>query len=150
MAAEAGEEPPLQQVEVPPALQAWVDAAVAAEVARIQGMGSKCLPVPVTACGTATEEGTDGAVTVHVVHADTKFDFAKVKQVMLSEPMAVPEEHGTGLQLLFLVLLAQAPIPLLLPYLHVSSEGDKSQWRLCNAQGSQVRHSVGDMAPVTA
>ena len=140
----------LEKVDLSEPLAAWAQEQVKAEVARVAGLGSKCLPVPVVSCATDVEQGEGAdAKIVHIVEAKTKcvpcaalrsppppppprfallrFDFARVQQILLSAATPVPEElqgtvngEATELALVFLVLLGDKPIPLLLPYLHAA------------------------------
>ncbi|CAE7211105.1 unnamed protein product [Symbiodinium sp. KB8] len=149
----------LEKVDLSEPLAAWAQEQVKAEVARVAGLGSKCLPVPVVSCATDVEQGEGAdAKIVHIVEAKTKFDFARVQQILLSAATPVPEElqgtvngEATELALVFLVLLGDKPIPLLLPYLHAAQHSSAlTEWCLVNSQGAGVRHHVEGFADVAS
>ena len=72
---------------------------------------------------------------------------------MLSETSDVPESVGAaaGLVLMFVVVLADKPVPLLMPYVVPSRlAASLQQWCFVNSTGAGVRHSVETFDEVKA
>lgn len=68
----------------------WIREQFDQEVARVKGKGQMVIPVPVKNCSVVKE----GKAYINRVECATAFDFSKVKQILLSEPVACPDKDG--------------------------------------------------------
>lgn len=138
----------------------WIQEQFQQEVARVKATGQMVIPVPVKNCSVVKE----GKAFVNRVECATAFDFSKVKQILLSEPVGCPYKAGesshrapalsltapaAGYQYCNVVLVTRKPIPLLLPYMfEASAKNDRKHWIFVNAKLQRARHKVGTFASV--
>lgn len=70
------------------ALKDWVQLKVDEEVSRIVGLGQRAIRLSVKNCAIVRQTKD----VVNRVEVDTGFDFDRVNQILLSEPLTCPSE----------------------------------------------------------
>eukprot|EP00698_Gefionella_okellyi_P018072 TRINITY_DN5390_c0_g1_i2.p2 TRINITY_DN5390_c0_g1~~TRINITY_DN5390_c0_g1_i2.p2 ORF type:complete len:167 (-),score=33.69 TRINITY_DN5390_c0_g1_i2:49-498(-) len=119
------------------AVAAWMKEQVEKEIQRFASMGHKSIALPVKNMGIVM----DGQTCVNRVELDTNFDFNKIRQIQIAEPVACP--HKDGYNFLFVLLISTSPIPLVMPYLYQRNRKNKLQhWIFINNKLERSRHKI--------
>jgi hypothetical protein len=78
---------------------------------------------------------------INRVEMDTRFDFEKIQQILLSDPIDCP--YKEGYVYINVLLFTDKPLPIIIPYLYQKDKANKlTEWLLINADGIRVRHHV--------
>eukprot|EP00742_Colponemidia_sp_Colp-10_P009554 GILJ01010431.1.p1 GENE.GILJ01010431.1~~GILJ01010431.1.p1 ORF type:complete len:168 (+),score=32.94 GILJ01010431.1:29-532(+) len=124
----------------------WMKEQMAKEIARLKTQGATVIPMTVKNTG-VVKGGGKKAPLINRVEVDTGFDFDKVKQIMLSDPIPSPKE---GFSYVNVLLFTDKPVPLILPYLFDSrkNRNSLSEWVFINNKLIQSRHRVNNFSTV--
>ncbi|KAK5583944.1 hypothetical protein RB653_005550 [Dictyostelium firmibasis] len=122
----------------------WMKDQLNKEKRRINRMGSKSIPVDVKNAGIIKEEN---GVILNRLELNTSFDFDKVGQIMVSESIECPVKKGYNY--ITVLLFANNPIPLIVPYIYLKDGQNKlTDWLFINNQFSRSRHSINEYKDV--
>ena len=133
-----------EEYEIEQEVKIFVQAQVAAEVARAEGLGQKTVALTVKNCGVVYRE--DGGID-NRVEVDTGFNFDSVQQLLLSPSQEIPCKPGYALR--FVILSTGKPIVLLLPYCYQAgvSGNTLQHWEFINRSLTSSHHRIEtDMA----
>lgn len=140
------------------AVASWMAEESAAEVARLKGLGVVVLLLRVKNVGVVVENipepdrkaGKMRRDVANRAEVDTAFDFDRVKQLMVSEPVPCPVKAGYSFVHVVLTVESRASPPLLLAYLYDTSipGNDLRSWLFVNKTGRSSRHRVDEFAEV--
>eukprot|EP00741_Cyanophora_paradoxa_P022160 tig00021435_g21392.t1 len=120
-------------------VRCWIKDQVDKEQMRVEAQGSRLIPMPVKNMGIVRE----GPRVVNRIEIDTAFDFDKVQQILLSDPIPCPLKPGSNY--VHVLLFTEKPIPLLLPYVYdtkVASNNPLTDWVFLNKQLKRSHHRI--------
>ncbi|KAL7750561.1 hypothetical protein RI367_003902 [Sorochytrium milnesiophthora] len=142
----------------------WIAEQVQAEVDRIKAAGSKVLPMSVSNYALVIDyTRPKQPKAINRVEVQTGYDFNKISQIMVSDPIEYP--HRDGYRYVNALLFTDKPLPMLVPYLYNSeltagpdAGGDAStpaarkkpirvknnlqDWLFINSKGERCRHRI--------
>ncbi|KAF9988957.1 hypothetical protein BGZ75_008138 [Mortierella antarctica] len=97
--------------------KAWIKENVDQEVARIRATGTSIEPLAVKNFGIVVDLSRKKASAINRIEIDTRFDFKKVQQIMVSA--GVPYPHKENFEYVNVLLFAESTeTPMLVPYLY--------------------------------
>lgn len=158
---------PLQDEDNPDAdAVKWIRAQFDAEVERLKAQGQRVVPLAVKNCSLAREGRqminrvrahralcpvpqfpAHGAALAPQMELATAFDFRKVKQILVSEPVQCTPKPG--FKYVNVVMFTDKPLPLIVPYIFDSGfKNDLRQWVFINTRMERARHKVGHFSSV--
>ncbi|KAL6069345.1 hypothetical protein QOT17_007608 [Balamuthia mandrillaris] len=116
----------------------WMQNLVKEEVKRIKSAGSNAIPVPIKNTALLRK----GNKIINRVEVDTGFDFNKVRQIMLSDPVPCPLKPSFFY--VHVLLFTHQPIPIILPYLFKKKRktNNLTDWMFINNKGQSSHHQV--------
>lgn len=130
----------------------------AAEVARLKDLGVTVLLLRVKNVGVVIENvpepdrkaGKMRRDVANRAEVDTAFDFDRVKQLMVSDPVPCPVKAGYSFVHVVLTVESRTSPPLLLGYLYDGgvAGNDLRSWLFVNKTGRASRHRVDEFAEV--
>lgn len=136
----------------------WMAAQSAAEVERLRDLGQAVLLLRAKNVGVVIENvpepdrmaGKMRRDVANRAELDTAFDFDRVAQLMVSDPVPCPVKPGYLFVHVVLAVSSRASPPLLLGYLYDGAiqGNDLRSWLLVNKAGRSSRHRVDEFAEV--
>ncbi|KAF9961900.1 hypothetical protein BGZ72_001007 [Mortierella alpina] len=97
--------------------KAWIKENVDQEVARIRATGTSIEPLAVKNFGIVVDLSRKKASAINRIEIDTRFDFKKIQQIMVSA--GVPYPHKENFEYVNVLLFADSTeTPMLVPYLY--------------------------------
>jgi hypothetical protein len=137
------------EIQLPPSkvegsVAKWISIQIEAEIKRLSALSQRCIPVPVLMMAIvreAREEPPAGERVWNHVEFKTSFDFSKVKQILLNDPIPCPcKDHHN---LVLLVLITDHPVPMLAPHIYDARvPNDLNFWVFVNSSSEKVRLQV--------
>ncbi|EGC34112.1 hypothetical protein DICPUDRAFT_12102, partial [Dictyostelium purpureum] len=122
---------------------AWMKEQVNNEKKRIISLGSKSILVDVKNAGIVKEDNK----IINRMELNTSFDFNKVTQIMVSDSIECPMKKGY--YYMNVLLFANNPIPLLVPYIYLKSTENKlNDWLFINNQFQRSQHRINEFKDV--
>jgi len=117
----------------------WVKEQLNKERKRITTMGSKSIAVDVKNTGIVKEE--EPVKIINRLELNTNFNFDRVGQILISDSVEVPMKKGY--RYINVLLFANNPVPLIVPYVYQESTENKlTEWLFINNQFSRSRHTI--------
>ena len=133
--------PDYQEERDTPQVIEWLAQKTETERARLVAQGLS--PIPMTASNMGLLKGECGSIT-NRIEFKTNFNFKKVKQILVSDPVKCPCKRGY-LHVYLVLATDNLKYPLLLSYLYESDAGNLlNEWLLINGQQHRVHHSIDD------
>eukprot|EP01116_Phalansterium_solitarium_P003797 TRINITY_DN14621_c0_g1_i1.p1 TRINITY_DN14621_c0_g1~~TRINITY_DN14621_c0_g1_i1.p1 ORF type:complete len:149 (+),score=44.27 TRINITY_DN14621_c0_g1_i1:39-485(+) len=124
------------------AATAWMKDQLEQEIARLKGLNQRIIPLPVKNTGIIVQQPQSRKQKVTIVNRvefGTAFDFRKVQQILLQNPIPCPSKPTYLFQ--HVVLLSDAPLPMIFGYLYEKNpKNSLEDWRFVNSQGDQCSH----------
>ncbi|KAF9082145.1 hypothetical protein BGX29_001405 [Mortierella sp. GBA35] len=97
--------------------KAWIKQNVDQEVARIRATGTAIEPMAVKNFGIVVDLSRKKALAINRIEVDTKVDFKKVQQIMVSP--GIPYPHKDNFEYVNVLLFTDSTeTPMLVPYLY--------------------------------
>lgn len=137
----------------------WMATQSAAEVERLKAFGQQVLLLRVKNVGVVIENvpepdrkaGKMRRDVANRVEVDTAFDFDRINQLMVSDPVPCPVKSGYCFVHVVLTVDARAAPPLLLGYLYDGgiAANDLRSWLFVNKVGGSSRHRVDEFSAVS-
>eukprot|EP00761_Pharyngomonas_kirbyi_P003338 gb/GECH01003342.1/.p1 GENE.gb/GECH01003342.1/~~gb/GECH01003342.1/.p1 ORF type:complete len:179 (+),score=55.41 gb/GECH01003342.1/:1-537(+) len=120
----------------------WMNSQLDNEKQRLQSQGTKVLPAPVKNTGVVKESKR----VVNRVEFNTAFDFDKIQQILVSDPIPCPMRPNH--QYVHVVLITGG-MPLIFPYLFPHDRMNQlTDWVFINNQFKRSRHKVNRFSRV--
>eukprot|EP01029_Cantina_marsupialis_P006173 TRINITY_DN16712_c0_g2_i1.p1 TRINITY_DN16712_c0_g2~~TRINITY_DN16712_c0_g2_i1.p1 ORF type:complete len:146 (-),score=29.74 TRINITY_DN16712_c0_g2_i1:269-706(-) len=124
-------------------VKAWMDEVFKAETDRVKATGQMCLGLPIKNCGVVKRD----VKIINRVEINSSTDFSKIAQILTSPVQKCPVKEGYSY--VNVVLITNASIPMMIPYLFGDMEGnDLKNWMFVNNKSKEIEMSVNDFADV--
>jgi len=126
------------EIDIEAFLMQWFHSLVSKEVKRLKEQDINAIPVPVKGMDTIPA----GHVVLNRLEIDTNYDFTKITQIMVSDPIPCPFLPAYQYVHVLLFVNEKMP-PIILPFFHQQQKNNQlTDWLFINAKGEQAQHIV--------
>jgi len=126
------------EIDIEAFLMQWFHSLVSKEVKRLKEQNINAIPVPVKGMDTIPA----GHVVLNRLEIDTNYDFTKITQIMVSDPIPCPFLPAYQYVHVLLFVNEKTP-PIILPFFHQQQKNNQlTDWLFINAKGEQAQHIV--------
>eukprot|EP01114_Cavostelium_apophysatum_P000246 TRINITY_DN10239_c0_g1_i2.p1 TRINITY_DN10239_c0_g1~~TRINITY_DN10239_c0_g1_i2.p1 ORF type:complete len:152 (+),score=22.96 TRINITY_DN10239_c0_g1_i2:32-457(+) len=129
--------------EVETEVSSWMNNQLDVELKRIKSMQSNAIPLPVKNMGIIREKKGNKELVINRLEINTSFDFDKIVQLMISDSTPCPMKKDFSY--VNVVLFADKPLPLIVPYLYlVDKQNELKEWLFINNSLQRTRRRIDD------